>query len=158
MIVDRVLKRGEILEFFRQEHTFGEKLRWGPTHGCRAASGYQCNEVTPHQSWPSSLPRVRRIVGSHDSLRSALALIGLSCNSSIMLRRLTTSFFRIAVTRRTIATRLDHSVRLFSNLALRKPYPLLSKTPCKLAYIKTCNCCQFSHTFISTPRIRKGRK
>lgn len=32
--------------------------------------------------------------------------------------------------------------RLFSSLAIRKPYPLLSKTPCKLAYIKPCKCCQ----------------
>ncbi len=32
--------------------------------------------------------------------------------------------------------------RPFSELAIRKAYPLLSKTPYKLAYIKPCKCCQ----------------
>lgn len=33
--------------------------------------------------------------------------------------------------------------RLYSNLPGRKPYPLLSKTPCTVAYIKPCKCSQF---------------
>ena len=111
-----------------------------------------------HKCCQFSLRRTRGIAGLQDGLQSALTLATLSCYSLIMLNRLNTSFFRIAATRPTMPTRLNLSVRLFSNLALRKPYPLLSETPCKLAYIKSCKCCQLRPYIHFHPQDPHGEK
>ena len=55
------------------------------------------------------------------------------------------------------AIRKKHS-RSFSSLAIRKPYPLLSKTPCELAYIKPCKCCQLQPYVHLNPHDPDGEK
>ena len=123
----------------------------GPTHGRKAA-----NATRSHLTGLGKFrDHKQEELQDYNTVRT---LGALSCDSSIMLRRLNTSFFWIAVIRRTIPTRPDDSVCLFSNLALRKPYPLLSETPCKLAYIKPCKYYQLRPDVHLHPQDPHGEK
>ena len=60
---------------------------------------------------------------------------------------------------RRLYTRTKSFSRHFSDLALsRKPYPLLSTTPCKLAYFKSCKCSQLQQYVHFNPKDPDGNR
>ena len=71
-----------------------------------------------------------------------------------MVYRTSTSLLLVALApQRSAFTRPKHFSRRFSDLALsRKPYPLLSTTPCELAYIKPCKCSQLQQYIHFNPQ------
>lgn len=75
-----------------------------------------------------------------------------------MVYKISTSLLLAALSsQRTVFTSRNHFSRLFSDIALsRKPYPLLSTTPCKLAYFKPCKCSQLQQYVHLNPHDPNG--